>query len=116
MVGRWGMSEELGPVDVRESDDHPFLGREVAMPRRFSEATASAADKAVRQILAKAEARATKVLQDHRSQVAHLIEELEARETLEHEAVIECLRPQRAQAGQGAPHEPSKKASEASAA
>ena len=35
MVGRWGMSGEIGPVDVRESDEHPFLGREIAQPRRF---------------------------------------------------------------------------------
>jgi cell division protease FtsH len=96
MVGRWGMSEELGPVDVRESDDHPFLGREIATPRRFSEATAATADKAVRQLLARAEARATEVLQKHRTEVAHLIEQLEAREMLESEAVIACLRPQQA--------------------
>lgn len=95
MVGRWGMSEELGPVDVRESDDHPFLGREVALPRHFSEATAATADRAVRQLLAKAEARASEILQEHRAEVAHLIDELEAREVLEHEAVIACLRPQR---------------------
>lgn len=96
MVGRWGMSEELGPVDVREGDDHPFLGREMAMPRRFSEATAATADKAIRETLARAEARATEVLKEHREEVSVLVEELEAREVLEHEAVIACLRPQRA--------------------
>jgi hypothetical protein len=59
MVGRWGMSEEVGPVDVRESDEHPFLGREIAQPRSFSEDTAAAADKAVRRYLTEAEERAT---------------------------------------------------------
>src|SRR5207253_3243590 len=50
----------------RESDDHPFLSREIAMPRRFSETTAAAADKAVMQMLGKAEARSTEILQAHR--------------------------------------------------
>ena len=28
MVARWGMNAEIGPIDLRESEDHPFLGRE----------------------------------------------------------------------------------------
>jgi cell division protease FtsH len=27
MVARWGMSKEIGPVDLSESEEHPFLGR-----------------------------------------------------------------------------------------
>lgn len=46
MVSRWGMSEEVGPVDQRQSEDHPFLGREIAQPRRFSETTAHDVDAA----------------------------------------------------------------------
>ena len=34
MVSRWGMSKEVGPVDLRESEEHPFLGREIAQLRR----------------------------------------------------------------------------------
>ena len=66
MVGRWGMSEEVGPVDVRESEEHPFLGREIAQPRRFSEETAQAADKAVKRLLTDAEKRAAGVLETNR--------------------------------------------------
>jgi cell division protease FtsH len=40
MVARWGMSEAIGPVDLRQSEEHPFLGREIAQPRKFSETTA----------------------------------------------------------------------------
>ncbi len=35
MVTHWGMSERLGPVTFRDSEDHPFLGREMAEPRRY---------------------------------------------------------------------------------
>ena len=91
MVSRWGMSEEVGPVDVRDSDEHPFLGREMAQPRRFSEATAEATDKAVRALLVEAEARARDLLARHRPKVERLIHELEASETLDRAAIEACL-------------------------
>ena len=93
MVGRWGMSDEIGPVDVRDSDDHPFLGREIAQPRRFSEETARQADKAVHKLLVEAETRATETIEAHRTQVAKLIGALEAQETLDLAAVAAALGP-----------------------
>lgn len=93
MVGRWGMSEEVGPVDLRESDEHPFLGREIGQPRRFSEDTAAAVDRAVRQCLTEAEARAREVIESHRPQVERLIAELEEHETLDRTAVATYLGP-----------------------
>ena len=93
MVGRWGMSEEIGPVDVRESDEHPFLGREIAQPRRFSEETAMHADKAVHKLLVEAEARAQETIESHRTQVERLIGDLEAKETLDLASVAACLGP-----------------------
>lgn len=52
MVSRWGMSEDIGPVDMRESEEHPFLGREIAQPRRFSEHSAEVVDRAVQTLVA----------------------------------------------------------------
>jgi cell division protease FtsH len=99
MVGRWGMSEEVGPVDVRESESHPFLGREMAQPRSFSEATAAAADKAVRRYLLDAEARAVELLKQNEPKVARLIAELEERETLDRNEIAVCLGPKQVAAG-----------------
>jgi cell division protease FtsH len=93
MVGRWGMSDEVGPIDVRDSDEHPFLGREIAQPRHFSEATAAAADRAVRQLLVDAEERAVALLTENEAKVRRLISELEARETLERNDIAVCLGP-----------------------
>jgi len=93
MVGRWGMSEEVGPVDVRESEEHPFLGREIAQPRRFSEATAQAADIAVKRLLVDAEERAIGVLEGHRARVERLVAALEQQETLDRAAIAACLGP-----------------------
>ncbi len=37
MVAHWGMSERVGPVAYRTSEEHPFLGREIVEQREFSE-------------------------------------------------------------------------------
>ncbi len=39
MVAHWGMSERLGPVAYRTSEEHPFLGKEIYEQREFSEHT-----------------------------------------------------------------------------
>jgi cell division protease FtsH len=82
MVARWGMSDEVGPVDLRQSDEHPFLGREFAQPRRFSETTAHEVDEAVASLLDEAEKRAAEVIATHRPGIETLIAALEREETL----------------------------------
>lgn len=51
MIGRWGMSAELGLLFADDHHDSPFLGREMAGSRNHSEATAAMLDNAVRQLL-----------------------------------------------------------------
>jgi len=94
MVTRWGMSEEIGPVDLRESEEHPFLGREIAQPRRFSESSAQAVDTAVRRLLGEAEQAAVDIIGSHRSALDTLIHRLEEHETLHREEIEQCLAPQ----------------------
>ena len=91
MVARWGMSTEIGPVDLRESEEHPFLGREIAQPRRFSENSAQAVDKEVRLLLMEAEKDAQEIINKHRPELDRLISELEDRETLHREEIESCL-------------------------
>jgi cell division protease FtsH len=91
MVARWGMSEEIGPVDLRESEEHPFLGREIAQPRRFSENSAKAVDTAVHKLLLEAEQTAVNVLREHHEGLQRLIALLEKRETLHREEIEKCL-------------------------
>jgi cell division protease FtsH len=93
MVGRWGMSSDIGPVDLRDSEEHPFLGREIAQPRRFSEASAQAVDQAVRGLLHDAEEQALAVIRGHRQALERLITLLEERETLHREQIEQCLGP-----------------------
>lgn len=91
MVSRWGMSDEVGPVDARQSEEHPFLGREIAQPRRMSEMTALAVDTAVRDLLVEAERRANEVLETHNARFQILARSLEERETLDQEEIENIL-------------------------
>jgi cell division protease FtsH len=91
MVSRWGMSREIGPVDLRDSDEHPFLGREIAQPRHFSENSAQSVDKAVKELLCNAEKQASDLIAKHRQQLDELIKKLEEDETLDNEQIKACL-------------------------
>ena len=93
MVGRWGMAAEIGPVDLRDAEEHPFLGREIAQPRRFSETSAEAVDNAVRALLHEAEERAAEVIRSHRDRLDALIAALEKEEALERGRIEACLGP-----------------------
>jgi len=97
MVARWGMSEEVGPVDLRETEEHPFLGREMAMPRHFSEASAQRVDQAVHDLLLTAENTAAELLRQHRSDLDRMIDALEKEEDLGRERVEELLGRSRAE-------------------
>jgi len=91
MVSRWGMSTEIGPVDLRESEEHPFLGREIAQPRRYSEHSAEAVDHAVQTLLREAEQHAREIIRTHRGELERLISTLEEKETLHREEIEQCL-------------------------
>ncbi|HLI14326.1 MAG TPA: ATP-dependent zinc metalloprotease FtsH [Alphaproteobacteria bacterium] len=95
MVSRWGMSTEIGPMDVRDSEEHPFLGREIAQPRRFSDATAHLVDEAVHHLLVQAEERAAQIIREHKTNLIKLIVELEEHETLGRAQIEACLGPAR---------------------
>ena len=93
MVSRWGMSKEVGPVDLRESEEHPFLGREIAQPRHYSEHSSQAVDKAVRDLILESEQQAIEIIKQHRTLLDQLITELEEKETLNLEDIRKCLGP-----------------------
>ncbi len=105
MAARWGMASEIGPVDLRDSEEHPFLGREIAQPRRYSEASAQAVDKAVRQLLHEAEEQAVSVIKAHRPALERLIAALEELETLQRDQIEQCLGPaERKKSIEAVPH------------
>jgi cell division protease FtsH len=91
MAGLWGMSEELGPVWFGVGESHPFLGRELAGPKEFADATAAALDKTVRRIVEEAYKTAVELLTQHRPALDALADELLAQETVDAERLDEIL-------------------------
>src|SRR5262249_22292555 len=82
MVAHWGMSEAVGPVAFHQSEEHPFLGKEMHETRQFSEETAHAIDQEVQRFLNEASSRATEMLTEQRLQLDRLSTELLRREVL----------------------------------
>jgi len=82
MVTQWGMSERVGPVFFRASEEHPFLGREMAELRDHSEHTAQLIDEEVARILRESDERAYRLLEEHRDDLERVTEALIEREVL----------------------------------
>ncbi len=93
MVAHWGMSERIGPVAYRTSEEHPFLGREIYEQREFSEHSARVIDEEVSRILHEADQRAMELLLQHRAKLDELAAALERREMLDEFEVEEILGP-----------------------
>ncbi len=80
MVSMWGMSEKLGPVSFKLSDEDPFLGREMHQARLFSEHTMEVIDEEITKILCAASVRADELLAGQREKL-----EIITRSLVEHE-------------------------------
>ena len=82
MVGLWGMSEKLGPVSFKVGETHPFLGREMAEAKEYSESTAALIDSEVASLVDAARLSAIGLLKDHRESLDRLAAELVSKETV----------------------------------
>ncbi|HEY7836399.1 MAG TPA: ATP-dependent zinc metalloprotease FtsH [Solirubrobacteraceae bacterium] len=80
MVGRWGMSEAIGPVSVISQDGQGPLLPGVS---ETSERTQEVIDQETQRIVAEAHAEVTRLLGDHRDQLEALAQALLAAETLD---------------------------------
>lgn len=92
MITQWGMSERLGPRTFRQDEDHPFLGREMASTRDFSEETARIIDEEIQRILKEMESRAIDILKKNRAQLDALSDTLLDKETLEADEIEDILK------------------------
>jgi cell division protease FtsH len=93
-------------VAFRDSEDHPFLGKEMTEPRRYSEHTAQLIDEEVSRILRTASERAYDTLAQDREKLDLLAKTLTAEETLDDTAIEKLIGPpawRSAKAGSGQP-------------
>ena len=82
MVTEYGMSSKVGSVKLGSGDSNPFLGKEMATGRDYSEQMASVVDTEVRAIIEEAHDEAYQALIENRHVLDRLAEELLRVETL----------------------------------
>jgi cell division protease FtsH len=83
MVAQWGMSDKIGPVNLGRGEEHPFLGRDLSLPKRYSEEMAWLMDQEIHKLMVEAESRAEAVLKTNRKTLDTLAEALIKEEVLE---------------------------------
>ncbi len=84
MVTEWGMSAELGPLAYGESDENPFLGRELSSHHAtYSGNTAKLIDDEIRRFVMDNYDKAKKMLTDNKEKLDLLAEALLDRETVD---------------------------------
>lgn len=93
MVTHWGMSNRLGPVSYKMTDEDPFLGREIHQNRQFSEHTMEVIDEEVTKILQSASAAAVDLLEQRRVDLDKIAEGLVKREELDRGDIAELIGP-----------------------
>jgi cell division protease FtsH len=93
MVAQWGMNEELGPLNFGDNDRQPFLGYSLAMPRNYSEETASLIDKETKRLVEQAHQYARQLLREHRDKLDRLANELLESEIVDQARMLEIVSP-----------------------
>ncbi|MFH1024324.1 MAG: ATP-dependent zinc metalloprotease FtsH [Planctomycetota bacterium] len=83
MVSRWGMSDVIGPISFSDSEEHMFLGREIARTRHHSEKTSEIIDHEVKVIIEACYARARELIGANREACARIVEALLVYESLD---------------------------------
>ena len=87
MVTKYGMSAKVGSISLGSGSTEPFLGRELATNRDWSNEMAQIVDNEVRAILDQAMDEAYKALTTNRGVLDQLAKELLEKETLNHEQI-----------------------------
>jgi cell division protease FtsH len=82
MITEFGMSPELGPMTFGNRIDNPFLGRDLARDRSFSEEVAAQIDREISRIVNEAYERALSLLRTHRDKLDAIAQRLQEKETI----------------------------------
>ncbi len=92
MVAQWGMSDKVGPLNLGRGEEHPFLGRELAQPKRYSEEMAWLMDQEIQRLINDAEVKAEEILKSKKHVLDDLAEALIKEETLERDDVERIIK------------------------
>ncbi len=91
MICEWGMSEKMGPVTFGKKDEQIFLGREMAVAKNYSEATAVDIDNEIRHVVEENYTLARKLLSENMNILVRLSQSLIEKENLTGAEVDEII-------------------------
>ena len=91
MVTKYGMSEEMGPVEYGESQEEVFLGRSVTQTQSVSEAVAQKIDKEIRKLVDEGYNQAKKILTEKIDDLHKIAKALLTYETLTGEEIEDII-------------------------
>ncbi|KUM35774.1 ATP-dependent zinc metalloprotease FtsH [Arthrobacter sp. EpRS71] len=91
MVTQYGMSERVGAVKLGQGGGEPFLGRDAAQERNFSDQIAYVVDEEVRRLIDQAHDEAYAILTENRDVLDRLALELLERETLNQQEIADIF-------------------------
>ncbi|MDX2825173.1 ATP-dependent zinc metalloprotease FtsH, partial [Streptomyces ipomoeae] len=93
MVTQYGMTERLGAIKFGGDNTEPFLGREMAHQRDYSEEVAALVDEEVKKLIENAHNEAWEILVENRDVLDNLVLQLLEKETLGKEEIAEIFAP-----------------------
>ena len=91
MVCEWGMSDTVGPLTFGRKDEEIFLGRDFAQHKDYSEETAIRIDQEIKRIVTENYERARVILEEKKSALLQIAEELLTREVLSGDQVCRIV-------------------------
>jgi cell division protease FtsH len=86
MVTKYGMSDNIGPINYSGEHDEVFLGRDYTAARNFSEETGAMIDREIKNIVDEAYRRCEDILKSNEGTLHEVAEYLLANETMDAEA------------------------------
>jgi cell division protease FtsH len=93
MVTQYGMTERLGAIKFGSDNSEPFLGREMAHQRDYSEEVAALVDEEVKKLIETAHNEAWEILVENRDVLDNLVLALLEKETLNKQEIAEIFKP-----------------------
>lgn len=91
MITEFGMSKDLGPMTYGDKQDTPFLGRDLARGRNYSEEVAAAIDREISHIVGSCYKKGLDILKKHRDKLELVANRLIEKESIEGSELEELL-------------------------
>jgi cell division protease FtsH len=91
MVVQWGLSENVGPINLFENDEEVFLGHQITRHKNISEDTVRIIDKEIKYIIDKSYDRAKKILSDNLDKLHTMADALREHETINFDQILDIM-------------------------